>query len=97
MSIYRAWQFREQDQFDSRTNDFIEEVIEKFNLRNDSSAEIKIRSINSAYSNVETDDKVVEILSNNKLVALQYLRRDDLNYTEVTNIILENDTSRTKK
>lgn len=77
------------DEFDSRTNEFIEEVIEKFNLRNNSTAEIKVRSVNSAYSNVETDDKVIEILLKNKLIALQYLRRDDFNYTEVTNIILE--------
>lgn len=87
--VYNAWQFIEMDEFDSRTNEFIEEMIEKFNLRNNSSAEIKVRSVNSAYSNVETDDKVIEILLKNKLIALQYLRRDDFNYTEVTNIILE--------
>lgn len=94
MAAYYAWQFREQDEFDARTAEFLDRVIEKFGLRGDSTSEIKVRSVNSAYSNVETDDKIIEVLSNNKLIALQYLRRDDLNYTEVTNIILDNVTER---
>lgn len=94
MAIYYAWQFREQDELDAQTAEFLDKVIEKFGLRRDSTSEIKVRSVNSAYFNVETDDKIIEVLSNNKLIALQYLRRDELNYTEVTNIILDNVTER---
>lgn len=74
------------DQIDSGTNEFIEKIINKHNLIGNKSAEIKYRKVRSTRGEHDSDDVIVEILLKDKLIAMQYQRRTDANWTEVINV-----------
>lgn len=81
--------FKVQDQIDSKTNEFIESIIEKYGLKGDAFAEVKYRFVCPQHKEHASDDLIVEILYHDQLIAMQYQRRDDFNWTEVTNIDCE--------
>lgn len=72
-------------------NKFLEEIIDKYQLRKFyPEVEIRWRAVNYDLSdNHPTDDHIVQLICQNRLLALVYLRRDDWNYTEVTYIFIE--------
>lgn len=88
-------QYIELDQVSERTAGWQERIIEKYDLRNRPSVELHDRQVcipfappisskvDSAYI---SNDRLVEFIVDNKLLALQYQRRDEFNYTEVTNV-----------
>lgn len=81
--------FSVQDQIDSKTNEFIEKIINKYHLKNNPYAAIKDKKIYVDGKDIISDDRIVEILLDDKLLAMQYQRRDDFNWTEVINIDFE--------
>lgn len=71
---------------------FLLDVVEKYELKKYfPSVEIRYRGVNYGLlsENHITDDKVVQLVVDNRLVAFAFLRRDDLNYTEVTYVVIE--------
>lgn len=80
---------------DGRNGKFTERIIRKHNLLDDSTAEVKERELLIPFTQTGgastdrvnvSDDGIREVIANNRLVALQYFRRDDLNFTEVVEI-----------
>lgn len=75
-----------------KVEQFFQDVIERYELRKlFASIELRYRGVNyGLYSaNHITDDKIVQLVVENKLVAMAFLRRDDFNYTEVSFVVLE--------
>ncbi len=75
-----------------KVEQFFQDVIERYELRKlFASIELRYRGVNyGLYSaNHITDDKIVQLVVENRLVAMAFLRRDDFNYTEVSFIVLE--------
>lgn len=71
---------------------FINEVIEKNNIRQRfAGVEIRTRAI--AYDCISqnhfTDDRIVQLVVDNRLVAFVLCRRDDWNWTECTFVFVE--------
>lgn len=87
----------QMDGGDPRNGRFVEKMIKKHRLDQSATPEIKHRKLLIPYAqdggastervNV-SDDRLVEVIENNRLVGLQYFRRDDLNFTEVVEIDL---------
>lgn len=85
----------QMDGGDPRNGRFVEKMIKKHRLNQSATTEIKHRELLIPYAqgagastekvNV-SDDRFVEVIENNRLVGLQYFRRDDLNFTEVIEI-----------
>lgn len=81
-------QQKTMDAIDSRKNDFIEDIIKKYNLKGNAFCEIRTKAVcNSNLGDAHpTDDLVTEILYKDRLIAMIYERRDGFNWTE-TNCI----------
>jgi hypothetical protein len=70
--------------------DFINGIIEKYELRKKyPEVEVRWRGINYDTSSPHaTDDKMVQLVCQNRLIAMVYMRRDDWNYTELTMVFV---------
>lgn len=73
-----------------RVVDFIDNIVKKYNLREKyASIEVRWRNVNYDISAPHaTDDKLVQLICENRLIAMVYMRRDDWNYTELTMIFV---------
>ena len=72
--------------------DFINGIIEQYQLRKRfREVEVKSRTIEfDDLSNPHpTDDRILQLIVDNRLVAFVFLRRDDLNHSELTKVFLE--------
>lgn len=81
-------QEKTMDAIDSRKNDFIEDIIKKYNLKAKEDVEIRTKSVcqDSLGDAHPTDDLITEVLYKDHLIAIVYQRRDGMNWTE-TNCI----------
>lgn len=81
-------QEKTMDAIDSRKNDFIEDIIKKYNLKGKEDVEIRTKSVcqDSLGDAHPTDDLITEVLYKDHLIAMVYERRDSMNWTE-TNCI----------
>lgn len=81
-------QQKTMDAIDSRSNDFIQEIINKYHLAGKEGVEIRTRAVcTDNCSNPHPGDNLItEILYKDNLIAMVYERRDELNWTE-TNCI----------
>lgn len=72
--------------------DFINGIIEQYQLRKRfMEVEVKSRTIefDDLSSRHPTDDRILQLIVDNRLVAFVFLRRDDWNHTELTKVFLE--------
>lgn len=79
---------------------FLYDVVEKYELKRFCpSVEIRYRGVNFGMlsNNHATDDKIAQLVVENRLVALAFMRRDDLNYTEVSYVVFEDAIERCKE
>lgn len=76
------------DAIDSRKNDFIEDIIKKYDLKGKEGVEIHARAVctDNSSSPHPGDNLITEILYKDHLIAIVYERRDSMNWTE-TNCI----------
>ena len=81
-------QEKTMDAIDSRKNDFIEDIIRKYDLKGKEGVEIRTKSVcqDSLGDAHPTDDLITEVLYKDHLIAMVYERRDSMNWTE-TNCI----------
>lgn len=81
-------QRKTMDAIDSRKNDFINDIILKYNLKGKEWVEIRTKAVcTDNCSNPHPGDNLItEILYKDRLIAMVYERRDELNWTE-TNCI----------
>lgn len=90
-------QFRVMDQIDSKSQEFINKVVYNYPGYNSNTHHVEVRyrsllrpcvalSVCEVKDEYISDDRIVEILINDKLIGIQYQRRDEFNWTEVTNI-----------
>ena len=77
-------QSRTMDAIDSRKNDFIDDIIKKYNLKGREGVEIRTKSVcqDSLGDAHPTDDLITEVLYKDHLIAMIYERRDGMNWTE---------------
>ena len=77
-------QRKTMDAIDSRRNDFIQEVIRKYHLIGREGVEVRTRAVcTDNCSNPHPGDNLItEVLYKDKLIAMVYERRDDINWTE---------------
>ena len=70
---------------------FIYDIIDKYELKKHyPEVEVRARSINYDLMNGHpTDDHILQLVCQNRLLAFVILRRDDFNYTEVTYVFME--------
>lgn len=70
--------------------EFIDNIIEKYELQKKYPCiEVRWRGINYDVSSPHpTDDKMVQLICENRLIAMVYMRRDDWNYTELTMVFV---------
>lgn len=86
-----------QDERDANAWGFINEVASEYNLVEASSRNLSVltRGITNGSTSsqviakVITDDKLMQLIVNDKLAAFVILRRDDANWTEATYVINE--------
>ena len=71
--------------------DFLNGIIEEHHLRDFyPQVEMRTRLLNyDMQENHATDDRIVQLVVDNRLVAFSFLRRNDGNYTEVNNVFNE--------
>lgn len=81
-------QRKTMDAIESRKNDFIQEIIRKYHLIGKEGVEIRTRAVcTDNCSNPHPGDNLItEVLYKDRLIAMVYERRDELNWTE-TNCI----------
>ena len=80
-------QERTIDEIDAHPSEFLQEVAEKHGIIGQTRIIVKSRGVGiDTYHEHITDDKVFELIADNQLIALVYLRRDDWNWTEATYI-----------
>jgi hypothetical protein len=80
-------QERTIDEIDAHPSEFLQEVAEKHGIIGQTRIIVKSRGVGiDTYHEHITDDKVFELVADNQLIALVYLRRDDWNWTEATYI-----------
>ena len=88
--------FIEIDQLSERTSKWLTNIMEEYGLNHCPMVEIKERDLCIPYtppfgSKVDehyiSDDRIIEIIVDNKLFAMMYERRDDGNYTEVNQMV----------
>ena len=85
-------QKRYVDERDSDPMGFLTSVIDRYNIsKYTKDIEIRSRSLNYDCSSSphETDDKIVQLVADNILIAMVFLRRTDGNHTEETSVIVE--------
>ena len=80
--------------------EFLQKVIADNELRKYyPSVELRYRSVN--YDTVSkdrvTDDKIAQLVVENRLVAFVFMRRDDFNHTEVTCVFIEDAMDKCRK
>ena len=77
-------QSKTMDAIDSRKNDFVQEVIRKYHLIGREGVEVRMRAVcTDNCSNPHPGDNLItEVLYKDKLIAMVYERRDDINWTE---------------
>lgn len=79
--------------------EFIEGIIAKYNIWN-SFAEVEIRTRTIEYDTSSaphpTNDKIMQLVVDNRLVAFTLIRRDDWNHSEVTKVFLEDTLEKCK-
>lgn len=79
--------------------EFIESIIAKYNIWK-SFAGVEIRTRTIAYDTCcaahPTDDKLLQLVVDNRLVAFVLTRRDDWNHSEVTKVFLEDTLEKCK-
>lgn len=72
--------------------DFINGIIEQHQLRN-RFAEVEVKSrileFDDFSTSHQTDDRILQLVVDNRLVAFVFLRRDDWNHSELTKVFLE--------
>ena len=72
--------------------DFINGIIEQHQLRN-RFAEVEVKSRTLEFDDFRashpTDDRLLQLVVDNRLVAFVFLRRDDWNHSELTKVFLE--------
>lgn len=80
-------QERTIDEIEAHPSEFLHEVAKKYGIIGLTKIEVKSRGVGiDTFSEHITDDKIFELIADNQLIALVYLRRDDWNWTEATYI-----------
>lgn len=88
--------FIEIDQLSERTTEWIERVIDEYGLNPCPMVEIKTRELciphypvisSKVDEHYVSNDRITEIIVDNRLFAMMYERRDDGNYTEVNQMV----------
>lgn len=90
-------QYHSIDQTDPKHEEFLREIADRYANSKSDRIEVRYRQVCIPYAPPITsavdkqyvsNDVLVEVIVNNRLVALEYQRRDDGNYTETTDVAL---------
>lgn len=76
------------DDQNTGVNEFLEEIVQKYKLSKRPNVYMRYLDLHRTNDKNPTDDKIVEIVLDNRLLAIVYLRRTEFNYIEGTFIDL---------
>ena len=98
---YKTAQYREIDDTGTTAWNYLTGIIRDYDLKRfRPHIEMRVRPV--AFGSMPdeghlTDDRVIQLVVENQMLAMVYLRRDEFNYTEVTTVFLQDTMKKLEK